>query len=153
VRTRRRRSRELVWAVVAMLACGGEETSTLAISVRVEPTVEVATAFPAEILVGFDSSGSGFVVFRLGFLCAPPSVPFVVTTRLAEPVTGGPSVVDAWLVPVGSATPRTCGALPAPELVAPPAPRPSGVRTSGQATILLGCTAGEVRSANLTLGR
>jgi hypothetical protein len=152
VASRRSRSRALLWGVLAMFACdGGYEAGTVVLVVRVEPTVQVATAFPAQVLVGFDSSGSGFVVFRIGFLCAPPSAPFVVTAQFSEPTGNAPSAVDAWVIPVDSGTPPTCGPLPVPQPVTPPPPGSAGVRTSGQVVVLGGCGSGEVRSATLVV--
>lgn len=99
--TRWRSSRALPWALAAMLACGYEgDGDSLVIDVRVEPSVQAATAFPAEVLVGFDSSGSGLVVFRVGFVCAPPSAPLVITARFPEASAEPPRAVQAWLVPV-----------------------------------------------------
>lgn len=148
-----RRSRVLLWAVLAMFACDVDEASMLEIVVRAEPPMQVATPFPAQVLVGFDSSGSGYVVFRVGFLCAP-SAPFVMTARFPQPTGGGATAVDAWLVPFDSGSPFTCGPLAAPQPVSWPADRPAGVqRTSAQVEVLASCGAGDVRSATLVIGR
>ena len=135
-----------------MFACGGEETSTLAVTVRVEPTTRVSTAFPAQVLVGFDSSGSGFVVFRVAFVCDPLAAPFVTTAQFSTPTGNDPAIVDAWIVPLGSAAPPACGPLPAPEPVPLPGPSSAGVQgTSAHVVILAGCGAGELRSATLVI--
>jgi hypothetical protein len=148
-----RRSRPLLWAVLAMLACDVDDTSTLEIVVRVEPTLQVATALPAELLVGFDSSGSGYVVFRVGFLCGPPA-PFV-TRAVFSGRTGVDTAkaVDAWVVPVASGARFTCGPVAAPQPVPAPPARSAGARsTSAQVEVLGGCGAGELRSATLVIG-
>lgn len=150
----RRSSRALLWSLAAMFACDGydgEEESTLVLVVRLEPTVQAATAFPAEVLVGFDSSGSGFVVFRVGFVCAPPSVPLELTARFSERTSDARTAVHAWVVPVHSGAPATCGALPVPVAVASPPAGTAGVRTSADAVVLAGCGSGEWRSATLVL--
>lgn len=150
---RRRRSRPL-WAVLAMLACDVDEPSTLEIVVRVEPTVQVANALPAELLVGFDSAGSGYVVFRVGFLCGPPSAPFVTTALFSGPTgTNAATAVDAWVVPVPSGARLTCGPVTTPQPVPAPPARSSGVRsTSAQVVVLGGCGRGDLRSATLVIG-
>ena len=147
---RRRRSRILLWAILAPLACDVDETATLEVVVRVGAPID-KTASPAQVLIGFDSRGSGYVVFRVGFLCGPPSSPFVTTARFSEPMGGGngPSAVDAWLVPLDPGAPFTCGPFAAPQ----PAPRPAGFqRTSAQVEILGGCGNGEARSATVVIG-
>jgi hypothetical protein len=147
---RGRSSRALLFALLAAFACdgyGGADEGSLVVSVRVEPSVQATTSFPAQVLVGFDSSGSGFVVFRVGFVCAPPSEPFVVTARFAE----RPSAVDAWVVPVGG-TPGTCGALGTPEQVAAAPPAAAGVTTNADVTFFAGCGTGGTRTAALVLG-
>jgi hypothetical protein len=148
-----RSARALLWALVAVLACDGyDEDATLVVAIRVEPAVQVTTEFPAQVLVGFDSSGSGFVVFRVGFLCGPPSAPVVITTRFPESAAGGPSAIDAWVVPVDRGMVPTCGALPAPPPVASSPPRAVGARTRGNVVVLAGCGSGDVRSATLVIG-
>lgn len=144
-------SRALLWVVLASFACGGDETGKLLVVVRVEPTVQVATAFPAEILVGFDSSGSGFVVFRVGFLCAPPSAPAVFTATFSRLDGDASSAVDGWVIPVAPGAAPTCGPLPEPRPVAPPPAGAPGVRTSAQTGLLVGCGAGDTRSATLVV--
>jgi hypothetical protein len=156
VANRRRRFRILLWAVVAPLACDVDEVSTLEVVVRVEAPVQ-ATAFPAQVLVGFDSGGSGYVVFRVGFLCGPPSAPFVTTARFSEPMRGDrTSTVDAWFAPVDPGAPFTCGPVSAPQPVQPvpavPARSGGSRRTSAQVEILGGCGSGEVRSATVVIG-
>lgn len=149
---RRRLSRILLWAVLAPLACDVEEGATLEVAVRVGPPVD-ARAFPAQVLIGFDSSGSGYVVFRVGFLCGPPSAPFATTARFSGPMGGdGTSVVDAWLVPLDPGAPFTCGPLPTPQPIPRPAPRSAGVQqTSAEVEVLGGCGSGEVRSATVVI--
>lgn len=151
--SRGRRSRILLLAVLAPLACDVDERATLEVVVRVEAPAQSA-AFPAQLLVGFDSSGSGYVVFRVGFVCGPTSAPFVTTSRFSEPMGGdGPSAVDAWLVPLDPGARSTCGPLPAPERVPLPPPRTVGLqRTSAQVELLGGCGSGEVRSALVVIG-
>jgi hypothetical protein len=150
---RRRRSRILLWAVLAPLACDVDESASLEVVVRVDARDD-ASASPAQVFIGFDSSGSGYVVFRVGFLCGPASAPFVTTARFSEPMGGnGPSAVDAWLVPLDPGAPFTCGPAAAPQPVPQPAPRAEGFRrTSAQVEVLGGCGAGEVRSATLVVG-
>jgi hypothetical protein len=151
VATRSRRSWcALLWGVLVTFACGYEGSTV--VLVRVEPTVEPATSFPAQVLVAFSSSGSGSVVFRVGFLCAPPSVPFVVTAQFSDPTVDAASVVDAWLVPVDSGTPGFCGALPVPQPVPSPPPRPLGARASGNLDLIVSCGPGGARTAVLVLG-
>lgn len=149
----RRRSRILLWAVLLPLACDVDELATLEVVVRVEAPVQ-ATALPAQVLVGFDSSGSGYVVFRVGFLCGSQGAPFVTTARFSEPAGGdGPSAVDAWLDPLDAGATFTCGPLAAPQPVPRPATRSAGLeRTSAQVEILGGCGSGEVRSATAVIG-
>jgi hypothetical protein len=152
---RGRGSRALLWALAAVFACEGyeeDEDGTLEVVVRVEPAARRTASFPAEVLVGFDSSGAGFVLFRVGFLCAPPGESLALTARFAETAGGGPSTVDAWLVPVDSGTPAPCGALAAPERIASAPPRTAGVRTSAEIAVLAGCGSGEVRSGTLVFG-
>ncbi|WP_242394434.1 hypothetical protein [Anaeromyxobacter oryzisoli] len=146
------RSRVLLGFVLASLACGGDDDGKLLVVVRVEPTVQVATTFPAQVLVGFDSSGSGFVVFQVGFLCAPSSAPLVFTSTFSG-LDGDASsrTVDGWVIPVRSGAAPTCGPLPEPRPVPPPPADAPGVRTSGQAGLLIGCSAGETRSATLVI--
>jgi hypothetical protein len=144
----------LPWALAATFACqpyDASEDATLVVVVRVEPAVQTATAFPAQVLVGFDSSGEGFVLFRVGFVCDPPSEPFVLTARF-QGAAGGVSSVDAWLVPVGSGPPGACGALTVPEHVAASPPRGAGARTSADVAVLASCGEGEVRSGTLVFG-
>lgn len=145
----------LLWALAATVACAGYdggEDGTLVLVVRVEPTVQRATTFPAQVLVGFDSSGSGFAVFRVGFVCAPPGTPLVLTAQFPVAAAGGPSAANAWLVPVGSGVVGAeCGALPAPQLVASSPPGSAGARASGEVAVLAGCGSGEVRSGTLVL--
>jgi hypothetical protein len=150
---RRRLSHILLWAVLAPLACDVEETATLEVVVRVGPPVD-ASAFPAQVLIGFDSSGSGYVVFRVGFLCGPPSAPFFTTARFSGPMGGNAtSVVDAWLVPLDPGAPVACGPLAAPQPVPRPAPRSAGVQqTSAEVEVLGGCGSGEARSATIVIG-
>ena len=143
-------ARALLWAVVAAFACDAGEDSTLEVVVRVDPVVQSATTSPSQVLVGFDSSGSGYVVFRVGYLCGPPAAPFVTTARFTEGSTVSGATVDAWLVPLGSARPVSCGPLPLPELVAPvPPPFPPGHRATAAIIVVVGCGAGEARSAAL----
>jgi hypothetical protein len=153
VASRWRRSRILLWAVVAPLACDVYEISTLEVAVRVEAPIQ-ATAPPAQVLVGFDSRGSGYVVFRVGFLCGPPSAPFVTTARFSGPMGGdGPSAVDAWFVPVDPGVPFSCGPVAAPQSVPQLPARSAGLqRTSAQVEVLGGCGSGEVRSATVVIG-
>jgi hypothetical protein len=99
------------------------------------------------VLVGFDSSGSGFVVFRVGFLCAPPSEPTVVTARFAD----RPSKVDAWVVPVAG-TPGTCGALATPEQVSSAPPGAAAVTTNADVAFFAGCGVGGTHAVTLVLG-
>jgi hypothetical protein len=148
---RRVGSRALLWVLLATFACDGNDAATLQLVVRVEPTVQVATGFPAEVLVRFDSSGSGFVVFRVAFLCAPPAAPFIVPARFSQLDGSASSAAHAWVIPVDSRTPSTCGPLPEPEAAPPPAASAAGVRTSGQLGVLAGCGSGEVRSATLVV--
>jgi hypothetical protein len=150
----RRHSRILLWAVLAPLACDVDESATLEVVVRVDARHD-ARASPAQVLIGFDSSGSGYVVFRVGFLCGPPSTPFVTSSRFSEPMVGGngPSAVDVWLVPLEPGAPFTCGPLAAPQPAPQPAPRPAGVqRTSARVEVVGGCGQGEVRSATVVIG-
>src|SRR5512133_1908508 len=131
-----------------MFACDVGEGSTLEVAVRVEPAVQVAIASPAQVLVGFGSSGSGYVVFRVGFLCRPPAAPFVTTAHFSD--SSGGATVDAWLVPLGAGTPVACGPLPLPEPVAPVPPRFAGGHgATAQLVVLGGCGAGEAHSATL----
>jgi hypothetical protein len=142
-----RRARALLSAVLAALVCDAGEDSTLEVVVRVDPRVQASTTTPAQVLVGFDSSG-GFVVFRVGFLCAPPAAPFVATARFSEGGSG--STVDAWLVPVGAGVAVPCGPSPAPVPVAtvPPALAAGQGATAG-IVVVGGCGAGETRSSTV----
>ncbi len=151
--SRWRRSRVLLTAVVAMFACEVDETSTLEVEVRVEPPMQVSTSFPAQILVGFDSSGSGYVVFRVGFLCAPDAPFFTTATFTAPGPRDGATAVDAWLVPVAGGSPFACGPLATPQPVPWPGGPGGAPRTSARIEVLGGCGAGEVRSATLVIGR
>lgn len=147
----RKPRRALLGAVLAMLACGGYDgDSTFVVVVRVEPTVEEATAFPAQVLVGFDSTGSGFVVFRLGFLCAPPAEPFVVTASFAETGAERPSEIEAWVVPLDSGAPPACGALQVPEPVGSSLPR-TGASARGEVAVFAGCGSGDAESLTLVV--
>jgi hypothetical protein len=152
VASRRRRPRALLSAVLALFACEVEETSTLEIAVRLDPPMEAQTSLPAEVLVGFDSSGSGFVVFRVGFLCTPDA-PFFTTATFSGPGRGGPSAVDAWIVPIDRGSPFTCGPLATPQPVASPGGRSGVPRTSARVQVLGGCGVGDVRSATVVIGR
>lgn len=146
------RSRALLWVVLASFACCGDDTGKLLVVVRVEPTVQVTTAFPAEILVGFDSSGSGFVVFQIGFLCAPPSAPAVFTATFSRLEGNASSAVDGWVIPVAPGAALTCGPLPEPRPVAPPPAAAPGAWTRAQTGLLIGCAAGDTRSVTLVVG-
>jgi hypothetical protein len=146
------RTRVLLSAVLATFACevdDGYGSSTLEIAVRLEPSLQAATSFPAQLLVGFDSSGSGYVVFRIGFLCAPDAR-FPMTATF--PGSGdGPTAVDAWIVPFDGRAPFACGPLAAPQPV-PFRGRPGGApSTSAQVEVLGGCGNGDVRSATLVI--
>jgi len=145
------RPRVLISAVLATFACEVEEPSTLEIVVRAEPPMQVSTSFPAEILVGFDSSGSGYLVFRIGFLCAPDA-PFFTTATFSAPGAGA-TAVDAWLVPVQRGSPFACGPLATPQPVPSPGGPGAAPRTSGRVEVLGGCGTGDVRSATLVIGR
>ena len=119
---------------------------------RVETRSQVATASPAEVLVGFDD-GSGYVVFRVGVLCGPAANPFVTTSRFPAQFSGDAATVDAWLVPLHGEAPFTCGPLPSPQPASPPPARFEGVQgTSAQVGVLAGCGVGEVRAATLVIG-
>ena len=147
---RRGRRRALLWAFLAAFACGAREESTLEVVVRVDSAVQAATTSPSQVLVGFESSGSGYVVFRVGFLCGPPAAPFVTTAQFSDP--GGGATVDAWLVSIGAGPPVTCGPLPLPEPVAPVPPRFAGGHgATAQLIVLGGCGGGEARSATLVI--
>jgi hypothetical protein len=150
---RSRRSRALLCALLATFACEVEEASTLEVVVRVESPSQGAASFPAQVLVGFDSGGSGYLVFRVGFLCGPSASPFVTTARFSDPVAGdGPVVVDAWLVPFDGAA-FACGPLASPQAVPSRPGTAAGVRrTSANVVILGGCGSGDARSANLVFG-
>ena len=151
---RRRRSGILLWAVLAPLACDVDETSTLEVVVRADAPRD-PNAFPAQVFIGFDSSGSGYFVFSVGFLCGPPSAPFVTTARFSEPMMAGngTAVVDAWLVPLDPGAPFTCGPLETPQPIPRPAPRSAGVQqTSAQVEVLGGCGSGEARSSTIVIG-
>ncbi len=146
------RTRVLLSAVLATFACevdDGYGSSTLEIAVRLEPPLQAATSFPAQILVGFDSSGSGYVVFRIGFLCAPDT-PFPMTATF--PGSGdGPAAVDAWIVPFDGGAPFACGPLATPQPVPFRGPPGGAPRTSAQVEVLGGCGHGDVRSATLVI--
>ncbi len=148
------RPRLLLSAVVALFACEVDETgdsATLEVVVRAEPPIQGSTTFPAEILVGFDSSGSGFLVFRVGFLCSPDAPFFTTATFSAPGPRDGGASVDAWVVPFDGGAPFACGPLATPQRV--PSPRAGGVpRTSARVEVLGGCGPGEVRSATLVIG-
>jgi hypothetical protein len=146
------RRRALLSAVVAMFACEVEETSILEVVVRVDPPMRASTSFPAQVLVGFDSRGSGYLVFEVGFLCAP-GAPFSTTVTFPAPGgSGGATAVDAWLVPVEGGFPLACGPFPAPRPV-PFRGGPAGApRTSARVEVLGGCGSGEVFSATLVFG-
>ena len=110
------RTRVLLSAVLAMFACEVDDgASSLEVTVRAEPPMQVSTSFPAQLLVGFDSSGSGYLVFRVGFLCAPDA-PFFTTATFSAPGAGA-TAVDAWLVPVQGGSPFACGPLATPQPV------------------------------------
>jgi hypothetical protein len=142
-----RRARALLSAVLATFVCNAGEESTLEVDVRVDPTVQASTTTPAQVLVGFESSG-GFVVFRVGFLCAPPAAPFVATIRF--PDGGSGSTVDAWLVPVGAGAAVPCGPSPAPVPVAPAPPAlVAGQGATAGIVVVGGCGAGETRSSTV----
>ncbi len=145
-------ARALLWAVVAAFACDAGEESTLDVAVRVDSAVQSAATSPSQVLVGFDSSGSGYVVFRVGFLCGPPSPPFATTARFSGVSSGSGAKVDGWLAPIGSGAPVSCGPLPLPEPVAP-APPPFAPGSGATAGIILvgGCGAGDARSATVVI--
>jgi hypothetical protein len=153
VANRSRRARALLWALLATFACDVGEESTLEIAVRVEPTIQVAPTSAAQLLVGFDSSGDGYVVFFFGTVCGPPTAPFVTTARFAQRAGGvEATAVDAWLVPVAPGVPVTCGPTPTPQPVSPPAARfAGGAGATAQVVVLAGCGAGEVRSATVVI--
>ena len=138
----------LLAAVVAAFACEVEETSTLEVAVRVEAPA-AAPSFPAQVLLGFDSSGSGFVVFRVGFLCAPDA-PFF-TTVILEP-GHAPRAVEAFLVPVERDSALACGPLATPQPVTLAPGAGTFARTSARLEVVGGCGAGAVRTATLVLG-
>jgi hypothetical protein len=142
----------LLSAVLAVFACEVEETSTLEVVVRADPPMRASTAFPAQVLVGFDSRGSGYLVFRLGFLCAPEA-PFSTAVTFSLPgAGGGTTAVDAWLVPLEGGFPFACGPLATPQPV-PFRGGPDGaLRTRAGVEVLGGCGSGDVRSATLVLG-
>jgi hypothetical protein len=139
----------LLAGVVAAFACEVEETSSLEVAVRVEPPAE-APSFPAQVLLGFSSSGSGFVVFRVGFLCAPDAS-FFTTVILAEP-GDAPGAVDAFLVPVERGSAFTCGPLATPQPVMLAEGSGTFSRTSARLEVVGGCGAGDVRAATLVVG-
>jgi hypothetical protein len=152
VANRKHRSRALFCVVLATFACDVHEGSTLEIVVRVEPRSQLATASPAQVLVGFDD-GSGYVVFQVGVVCGPTTDPFVTTSRFSTHLTGDAATVDAWLVPLHAGAAFTCGPMLAPRPVPPPPARFAGVQgTSAQVAVLAGCGIGEVRSATLVIG-
>ncbi len=143
------RRRVLLSAVAAVFACEVEETSTIEVVVRADPPMRSSSSFPAEVLVGFDSRGSGYLVFRVGFLCAPDA-PFFTTVTFTMPgAAGGTTAVDAWLVPIDGGSPLACGPLQAPQPV-PFRGAPAGFpRTSARVEVLGGCGSGDVGSATL----
>lgn len=143
------RPRVLFAAVLAAFACEVEETSTLEIAVRVEPPAR-ASSFPAQVLVGFDSSGSEFVVFRLGFLCAPDA-PFFTTVTFTAPERG-PDSVDAFLAPVVPGSAFTCGPLATPQRVPFPAGAGGSSRTTAAFVVVGGCGTGDARAATVVIG-
>lgn len=142
------RRRVLLSAVAAVFACEVEETSTIEVVVRSDPPMRSSSAFPAEVLVGFDSRGA-YLVFRVGFLCAPDASFWTTATFTVPGAGGGAVAVDAWLVPVGGGSPRPCGPLQAPQPV-PFRGAPAGApRTSARVEVLGGCGSGDVGSATL----
>ncbi len=146
------RPRVLLSAFLAVFACEVEEPSTLEVVVRAYPAMRPSTSFPAQILVGFDSRGSGYLVFRVGFLCVPDATFTTTVTFPAPDAAGGTSVVDAWLVPVEGDLPFACGPLPTPQPV-PFRGGPARVpRTSARVEVVGGCGSGDVGSATLVFG-
>ncbi len=144
------RRRALLSAVAAVFACEIEETSTLEVAVRADPPMRPSSSFPAQVLVGFDSRGSGYLVFRVGFLCAPDA-PFFTTVTFTLPGDGGATAVDAWLLPVDG-SPFACGPLATPQPV-PFRGGPAGApRTSARVEVLGGCGSGDARAATLVFG-
>jgi hypothetical protein len=142
----------LLSAVAAVFACEVEEASTIEVVVRADPPMRSSSSFPAEVLVGFDSRGSGYLVFSVGFLCAPDAPFFTTATFTLPGAAGGTAAVDAWLVPVDGGFPLACGPLPAPQPV-PFRGGPAGApRTSARVEVLGGCGSGDVRSATLVFG-
>lgn len=143
------RRRVLLSAVAAVFACEVEETSTIEVVVRADAPMRSSSSFPAEVLVGFDSRGSGYLVFRVGFLCAPDA-PFFTTVTFTMPgAAGGTTAVEAWLVPIDGGSPLACGPLQAPQPV-PFRGAPAGFpRTSARVEVLGGCGSGDVGSATL----
>jgi hypothetical protein len=137
----------LLGAVLAVFAVGAEETSTIEIAVSVEPPVEAA-GLPAQVLVGFDSAGGGFLVFRVGFVCTPDA-------RFSSTVTfqasAAPATVDAFLVPVERGAAFGCGPLATPQAVSPSAPLGPAQASAGL-HVAVGCGAGDVRTATLVIG-
>ncbi len=145
--TRRWRPLVLLSTALAVFACELEEAWTLAVEVRADPRAARSSA--AEVLVGFDSRGQGYLVFRVGFAC--PGAPFSTTATF--PVSGPPGetrTVDAWIVPVDGGSPFSCGPLATPQRV--PSRGPAGAQASARVQILGGCGSGEVGSAVLVFG-
>jgi hypothetical protein len=150
-----RRSHGLLGIVLAAFACEVEDDgqSTLDVFVSVAPSVQADTASPAQVLVSFDSGGSGVLVFRVGFLCRPPAVPFATTARFSG-VSNDEAVVHASVVPMDGGTPFACGPSPAPERVPSPAGGFAGARVaSARADVAVGCGAGGARSATIVIAR
>jgi hypothetical protein len=143
------RPRVLLAAVLAAFACEVEEASMLEVAVRIEPPVR-ASSFPAQVLIAFDSSGSGFAAFRVGFLCAPDA-PFFTTVTFTAPERA-PDSVDAFVLPVVPGSAFTCGPLATPQRVPFSSATGGASRTSASFVVVGGCGTGDARVATVVIG-
>jgi hypothetical protein len=153
-RSRRSRARLAALLVVFLVPVACEETLHLDVFVRVAPSVEIDAQPALQILVAIDGGDDGYAVFLVGYSCGGD--PFAGTARFLAPLGPGvapaaPVAVEGWVEPVPGGVAPFCGALPAPERVAP-APRPRSRAARAEVVTPVGCGGGAAHEATLELG-
>jgi hypothetical protein len=139
----------LLSTILAAFAGEVEQSSTLEVAVRVDPPVEAAS-FPAQVLVVLDSGGSGFIAFRIGFLCAPEAT-FSTTVTFDAPSRHEPESVGALIVPAAPGQAVRCGPLAVAEPVPFPPDTPAPPLTTARLQVVGGCGTGDVSAVALVL--